>query len=366
MALNGPHQGPLATGRFAPGPGCGLRSTTERPVRTDCRTPGASCRHEHLHDRPDRRLQPAGVRGVRVRRPRRRPVRRRDAAGVLPGWLPDAGRGRAPAGRRRAVHGIVHRGRRGTADLAAVKAQVARVLSLDQDASGFADVGRRDPVIGQLQEVAPGLLPPLFYSPYEAAVWSIISARRPAKQMAEVRRQLSEAHGADLSSWPAARLAAVPTPAQLLRGPGVPGLTAEKIDRLHGIARKALTGDAGCRPTPAHRAGRDHRRHAAAQGDRPVLRIADHHPGGGFTDVPPADEPMLRDLVTQLYHLPEPCTREQFLEIAEAWRPYRTWAAVLIRAASSRRSRTRPRPRRRGPCRPADRTRRRCPVRQTP
>ena len=69
------------------------------------------------------------------------------------------------------------------------------MLSLDHDACGFVDVGRRDPVIAQLLEVAPGLLPPLFYSPYEAAVWSIISARRPAKQMAEVRRRLSEAHG---------------------------------------------------------------------------------------------------------------------------------------------------------------------------
>jgi DNA-3-methyladenine glycosylase II len=45
---------------------------------------------------------------------------------------------------------------------------------------------------------------------------------------------------------------------------------------------------------------------------------------------------MLRELVTQLYHLPEPCSRERFLELAERWRPYRTWAAVLIRAASNR------------------------------
>ena len=79
-----------------------------------------------------------------------------------------------PQGR---VHGTVHfAGDAVKADLAAVKDQVARVLSLDYDASGFADVGSRDPVIGQLQEVAPGLLPPLFYSPYEAAVWSVISA----------------------------------------------------------------------------------------------------------------------------------------------------------------------------------------------
>ena len=91
------------------------------------------------------------------------------------------------------VHGVVHGASR--AETATARNQVARVLSLDHDASGFVDVGRRDPVIAQLLEVAPGLLPPLFYSPYEAAVWSIISARRPAKQMAEVRRRLSEAHG---------------------------------------------------------------------------------------------------------------------------------------------------------------------------
>jgi DNA-3-methyladenine glycosylase II len=57
---------------------------------------------------------------------------------------------------------------------------------------------------------------------------------------------------------------------------------------------------------------------------------------------------MLRDLVTALYHLPEPCSREQFLEIAEAWRPYRTWASVLIRAAASRLRDAPPPPRRVG------------------
>src|SRR4051812_20009695 len=90
------------------------------------------------------------------------------------------------------VHGEVFGG---NGDVAAIRAQVARVLSLDHDAAGFADVGHRDPVIGVLQEAAPGLLPPLFYSPYEAAVWSVLSARRPARQMSEVRRKLSETHG---------------------------------------------------------------------------------------------------------------------------------------------------------------------------
>ena len=123
------------------------------------------------------------------------------------------------------VHGIVHHG--GSADLVAVKAQVARVLSLDHDAEGFVDIGRRDPVIGRLQDAAPGLRPVLFYSPYEAAVWSVISARRPAAQMAQVRQRLAEAHGA-VFRLAGRELAAVPTPAQLLQVKEFPGLDRRK------------------------------------------------------------------------------------------------------------------------------------------
>jgi DNA-3-methyladenine glycosylase II len=231
------------------------------------------------------------------------------------------------------VHGVVHGSN--AAELPAVRDQVARVLSLDQDATGFVEVGRRDPVIAALLEVAPGLLPPLFYSPYEAAVWSVISARRPAQQMAEVRRRLSEARGR-VFELAGRQLAAVPTPAQLLEINEFPGLTPEKIHRLHAIAHKTLTGyldterlrHIGPDATTADMQN--------LKGIGPFYASLITIRAVGFTDVPPADEPMLRELVTQLYRLPEPCSRETFLEIAEAWRPYRTWAAVLIRAASGR------------------------------
>ena len=72
-------------------------------------------------------------------------------------------------------------------DLAAVRDQTARVLSLDHDATEFARLGDRDPVIGRLLAVAPGLRPPLFHSPYEAAAWSVLSARRPARAMMHIR-----------------------------------------------------------------------------------------------------------------------------------------------------------------------------------
>ena len=233
------------------------------------------------------------------------------------------------------------------ADIAAVKGQVARVLSLDYDASGFADVGIRDPVIGQLQEIAPGLLPPLFFSPYEAAVWSVISARRPANQMAEVRRKLSEAHGSTFE-LAGRRLAAVPTPDQLLRVQEFPGLPPEKVTRLHSIAHKALSGTLDIerlRHIGPEATTDDMKR---LKGIGPFYASLITIRAVGFTDVPPADEPTLRDLVTQLYHLREPCSRQQFLEIAEAWRPYRTWASVLIRAASARLAENAPEPPSRG------------------
>lgn len=238
---------------------------------------------------------------------------RQDGAGAVPGT----------------VHGV------GADRVDAAAAQVARVLSLDQDGSGFADVGARDPLIGRLQEAAPGLLPPLFYSPYEAAIWSVLSARRPAKQMAQVRTQLSERHGR-MFELAGRRVAALPTPEQLLRVTEFPGLTDEKIQRMHGIARKAMTGTLDV----------DRLRHIGPEAcDEDMRRLKGIGPfyasliairAVGFTDVLPADEPMLLELVGRHYRVDGPVTRERFEQIAEPWRPYRTWASVLIRAASSR------------------------------
>lgn len=53
----------------------------------------------------------------------------------------------------------------GEADPDAVREQVARILSLDVDGSGFPEVGRRDPVVGELQGRWPGLRPVGFFSP---------------------------------------------------------------------------------------------------------------------------------------------------------------------------------------------------------
>src|SRR6185312_423664 len=76
-----------------------------------------------------------------------------------------------------------------------VVGQVARVLSVDVDASGYDALCARDPLVGLLQRARPGLRPPLFHSAYEAACWAVLSAQRPAAQMARVRDRLARVHG---------------------------------------------------------------------------------------------------------------------------------------------------------------------------
>src|SRR5205823_2771092 len=101
------------------------------------------------------------------------------------------------------------------ADLEAVADQTARILSVDVDATGWDELGRNDTFIGRLQAARPGLRPPLFHSAYEAVAWSVLSARRPHQQMAEVRRALSRRYGATVDVA-GEQVAILPTPAQLV------------------------------------------------------------------------------------------------------------------------------------------------------
>jgi len=220
-------------------------------------------------------------------------------------------------------------------DPVGVTAQVARVLSLDHDGTVFDEIARRDPVIAALQQVAPGLRPPLFYSPYEAAAWAVLSARRSGRQMAAVRRRLSEAHGAafDLAGLPAP---AFPTPEQLLRVRSFPGLNDLKITQLHAVARAAEAGrlDAEALKALGPEGAADRLRTLPGIGpfyaDLVVVRAT------GFADVLSEREPKLLAAVGELYELGHPASAEELRLIAEAWRPLRTWAAVLIRAAHRR------------------------------
>lgn len=221
----------------------------------------------------------------------------------------------------------------GARDADAVRDQVARILSLDHDGEAWTAVGERDPVIGRLQREHPGVRPVLFHSPYEAAAWAIISARRPSGQAAEVRRRLSQELGATFDVGGVA-MPAFPLPQRLLddleAGPGLPD---EKVARLRGVAEAALAGQLD----PARLCAMEP---DAALADLRTLRgIGPFYAtlilvrASGVTDVPVREARALASAAAQ-YGLGEPPDEAAWDAMTDRWRPFRTWAVVLLRVTA--------------------------------
>ncbi len=109
-----------------------------------------------------------------------------------------------------------------------------QMLCLDVDGTGFAALGEHDRVVGALQRRFPGLRPVLFYTPYEAAAWTIISQRIRMTQAATIKARLGDELG-EHGAFPApARLAQLSAPQR--------GLTDRKIDQLRTLAAAAEDG----------------------------------------------------------------------------------------------------------------------------
>ena len=218
---------------------------------------------------------------------------------------------------------------------AAVERQVRRILSLDHPGRDWLAVGTRDRVIGGLQREQPGLRPVLFHSPYEAAAWSIISARKPRAYAAALRTKLASAHGRTFT-LASEELAAFPLPETLAGLRAFAGIDATRMTRLRAVARAALDGllDASRLAKLSPEAARAELETLPGIGpfyaDLILVR------GTGLTDLLPRNEPMLRSYVGHFYGRSTPVDDAALERIAEHWRPFRTWAAVLIRVAGDR------------------------------
>ena len=213
--------------------------------------------------------------------------------------------------------------------------QVARLLSLDHDASDLGEVVAGDPVLSRLYERLGALRPVLFHSPFEAAAWSVISARVQFAQAQRVRQALSAEHGRVLDVG-GERMAAFPLPEALLALESFPGLPEEKVRRLHAVAEAALAG----RLDPERL--REAEPEEALASLQEIRGIGPFYAGlilvrsAGVVDVlPPGIEPRLREATGEAYGLEGPATEADFRRISDRWRPYRTWMAVLMRAATS-------------------------------
>jgi DNA-3-methyladenine glycosylase II len=226
---------------------------------------------------------------------------------------------------------------RGNPAPAVALAQVSRIVSLDHDGSAFTALGDLDPVLGALQRAHPGQRPVLFHSPYEAAAWSILSARRRASAAAGVRHALAAELG-ETFELAGRTLAAFPQPGRLLEiGDQFPGLNAAKVQRLRALAEATLAGDLdverlqGLGPERAQEAMQRLNGIGPFYAGLIVLRAS------GFADaVLEVPEPKGLAHTARFYGLDGPPDADAFAALAERWRPFRTWAIVLIRLAGDR------------------------------
>ena len=203
------------------------------------------------------------------------------------------------------------------------------------DGSGFPAVGERDPVVGEIQRKYPGLRPVGFWSPYEAASWTIIGHRIRITQAAAVKARMAERLGEPVSFGDRV-VHGFPSPQRLLdlglaELDTFPGLAGRKPEWLRALARAALDGQldaARLRAMPAAEALADLKKLPGIGDFSAGLTLLR---GAGAPDAVPVSEPRLARAVALAYGLPGPAAPEQIVAISENWRPYRTWVTLLLR-----------------------------------
>ena len=218
-------------------------------------------------------------------------------------------------------------------DESAALAQAARCVSLDHDGRAWPDVGRRDPVIAELQDRYEDLRPVCFYSAYEAATSFVIGQRIARVQAARIKARLAELAGDDIGVH-GSRHRAFPRPERLRELETIDGLPDEKVRRLHGLAEAALDGrlhTERLRSLPTDEALAQLRLlHGVGEFTAQGILLR----GCGLVDELPRDA-LSDDVLAAMYtdDLARKMTRD---EIVARWIPYRMWATVLLRVGWGR------------------------------
>lgn len=214
-----------------------------------------------------------------------------------------------------------------------VLGEIARILSVDVDATPLAEIGERDPVVARLLRSESGKRPVCFWSPWEAACWAVLSQRTSMRTASILKHRIATTHGTaiDLDGeehW------AFPSPQAVLDTASLRGVPPVKLERIHELAGAALDGTL----TAAHLRGLDHdaalAQLRALPGIGPFSASLILIRGAGAPDAFTAAEPRLLAAIAAAYDLPEKTPVAEYQNLAENWRPLRSWIAFLLRSAA--------------------------------
>ena len=211
-----------------------------------------------------------------------------------------------------------------------VERHAARVLSIDVDATGLAGVGARDPVVARLLAEAAGRRPVCFGTPFEAAVWAVLSQRVSMAQARRVKDALAASLGTRMEIG-GAEVTAFPGPHVFASLESFEGVWESKLERIRALAAAAQAGDLD----PALLRGQnldDALAHLQSlPGIGPFGATLVLARGAGHPDVPPPTLARFRAAVRSAYGLDEDPDEAKLAELSEGWRPYRAWVTWLLR-----------------------------------
>jgi DNA-3-methyladenine glycosylase II len=158
-----------------------------------------------------------------------------------------------------------------------------------------------------------------------------LSARRQRRQAIALRERHSQQHGASFEL--AGQTAhALPTPGAFARLEHVAGLQDAAVPRLHGLAEAANDGRLDIDRLTALTPERAMAELQGLPGIGPFYSALVVVRACGLTDVLSTQEQHSR----RLYGLDHEPDEQELTAIAEAWRPFRTWATVALRAIGPR------------------------------
>lgn len=214
---------------------------------------------------------------------------------------------------------------RGASDAAI--AQVRNVLSIDVDPGPFDGMCDADPVLVDVRQRHPRLRPVLFASVYESLAWAILSQRTRMTAAAAARARIADTLGTTVDVGDRC-VVVFPEPDRLSQLAPLTGVTEIKAARLRGLAHAAVNDNltaASLRDDP-NTIDRLQRLDGIGPFSAELALVR----SAGALDRLPSHERRLAATVRDRYSVPD-ATDDDITRIAAAWRPYRAWAAFLLR-----------------------------------
>ncbi|MFD6794336.1 MULTISPECIES: DNA-3-methyladenine glycosylase family protein [Prauserella salsuginis group] len=212
------------------------------------------------------------------------------------------------------------------ADVDRAVSQARRILSLDCDGAAFAAGARGDAVLDGLRRASPGTRPILFGSPYEAACWAVICQGLRMPQAVALYSRVVTRYGRVVPVGGRRRPVIAPPPELRAVSPAT-RLSAGKRERLAIVADAAESGLLDAAALRAMDPGDAVDLVRQVPGIGPLSAELIVARGAGHPDVFPAHDRLLLAAMADLYDRPP-------AEVAERWRPYRSWASFVIRFAA--------------------------------